>query len=898
MIGQTIAHYRIIEKLGEGGMGVVYLAQDLELHRHVVLKFLPSFLAADKNFQDRFKREARAAASLNHPNIITIYEIGVHKGQSYIAMEYIRGESLRERISRAALSLKQILDYSSQLCDALSKAHDAGIVHRDIKSDNILIDDHDKIRIVDFGLAKLKNASRLTKTPSTMGTLCYSSPEHFKGLDVDHRGDIWSVGVVLYEMITGHMPFSGEYESALIYSVLNEKPVPIASYKADIPNGLPCIISRALNKDITFRYQDIKDLLADLKEIDIKKEIKVPSKAIKFTSRITLIIFGLTLLFLAVLFIPKWKSSVNIGRELAENTIVIEPFKRLGVEPAGNQLTEKMLEYLIIDDLLQTTDKTVMTASEFELLDERSEMTPQLRVSGVLEISAFSMVIRLFVKKSDGDKVDAFLSLGDPVVLLTGELETLTDKILETAGNPTRKKSTFTQRWDAFVRFFEGEQAWQRLEPTLAEQALEASLDIDPDFVLAKLRLAQVLNFSEKHLKAQELVLEIEPYLGHLSYVDSLKARAVEARLTGRLQDEITIRHKVNHEYPVRKDSPYELAETYFWICNIAQAMHYYKKAIELDDMFAKAYNHLAYCYTHRGEHKEALKHFRRYVELDSTANAFDSLSDGYLAAGKLDSAEWARNQGINIDSTLEYLYRSLCYIHIQQGRYEDAEKSVRKFQQRVVYADRQARGHFFSGLVEYYRRNYKKALKHCLKSVEIHDSMDIVTRDHDVHWLMGYLYLQLGEIQKAEYELAQMEDLVAEHDINANNYRRYIYKHRCHLKASIALHQGRQTEVDECIVIFDEQIYDKIKDHNSPFDYAFFNNSFGEMFIELEDWARAEKYLNKALAYNPSYFYAHHNLYELYGLKNESLKAGKKLEEMKSLWADADPAVKNIYRL
>jgi serine/threonine protein kinase/Tfp pilus assembly protein PilF len=898
MIGRTFAHYRIIEKLGEGGMGVVYLARDLELDRQVVLKFLPSFLASDKTFKDRFKREARAAASLNHPNIITIYEIGEFEKQAYIAMEYIHGGSLRDRISRAELSMRQILDYSLQLCDALSKAHDAGIVHRDIKSDNILIDDHDNIRIVDFGLAKLKNASRLTKTPSTMGTLSYSSPEHFKGQEVDHRGDIWSVGVVLYEMITGHMPFSGEYESALIYSVLNENPVPITRYKTDIPDGIPCIISRALNKDVSFRYQDIKDFLADLKRIDIEEKSKKPSKFQNAIFRIILLIIALTIISLVALFLPRWKSSIDINRELAGNTIVIEPFKRQGIAPEENQLTEKMLEYLIIDDLLQSTDMTVMTASEFGLLNRDVGMIPQLRIKGNLHISAFSNAIRIFIERPEGGTTDVYTTFADPVVLLTGKLTEITDEIMAVFGNPTRRKSTFTGRWDAFVRFFEGEQAWQRLEPNEAQHAFEAAIDIDPEFVLAKLRLAQVLNFSEKRVRAQELIREIEPFLGHLSYVDSLKARALEANLTGRLQDEITIRRKVNDRFPVRKDSPYELAEAYFTICDIKNAQRLYNKALELDEKFAKSHNHLAYCYTHLGQHKLALKHFRRYVELDSTANAFDSLSDGYLAAGKLDSAEWARNAGISIDSTLEYLYRSMCYIHIQQGRFKDAEKCIQKFQQRVVDKDRQARSHFLKGLVEYYRRNYAKALSFCLQSIETHDSRDIVTRDHEVHWLLGQLYLRLGEIQKAKNELAQMQRIVDEYDINANNYRRDIYKLRCHLKASIALHEGHLTEMYDCIAIFDAKIKFKIKDHNSSFDYAFFYNSFGEMFFEIGEWTNAEKYLNLALDYNPSYFYAHHNLYKLYRERNQPLKADKKLAAMNSLWADADPDVKKIYGL
>ena len=245
-------------------MGVVYMAEDTKLERKVALKFLPTQYTSDLEIVERFKREAKAAASLNHPNIITVHEVGEHEGQTFIAMEYVKGESLRDRIKQQ-LAPNESIELISQVCDGLSKAHKADIVHRDIKPENIMIDEDGRVRILDFGLAKLKNVSKLTQTATTLGTLNYISPEQLQGLEVDARSDIWSVGVVLYEMITGQLPFKGDYEAAVSYAILSEEPEPLARYKTGVSDELQRIVDKALRKDVNTRYQSAADLLADLK---------------------------------------------------------------------------------------------------------------------------------------------------------------------------------------------------------------------------------------------------------------------------------------------------------------------------------------------------------------------------------------------------------------------------------------------------------------------------------------------------------------------------------------------------------------------------------------------------------------------------------------------------------
>ena len=216
MKGETILHYRILEKIGEGGMGEVYLARDTKLDRNVALKFLPKEFTKNKDARDRFKREAKAAAALNHVNIVTIYEVNEYEDQTYIAMEHVDGRTLKDMISdpgsrRAVpLPIDTVLNIATQIASGLAAAHEKGIVHRDIKPQNILVDKNNHVKILDFGLAKLKGVSPLTRESSTLGTVNYMSPEQARGREVDQRSDIWSLGVVLYEMLTGELPFRGD----------------------------------------------------------------------------------------------------------------------------------------------------------------------------------------------------------------------------------------------------------------------------------------------------------------------------------------------------------------------------------------------------------------------------------------------------------------------------------------------------------------------------------------------------------------------------------------------------------------------------------------------------------------------------------------------------------------
>jgi eukaryotic-like serine/threonine-protein kinase len=267
-IGQTVSHYRILSKLGEGGMGVVYKAEDTRLKRTVALKFLSPELTRDSDAKERFIHEAQAASALDHPAICTIHEIdGTPDGQLFIVMACYTGDTLREKIRQGPLKIDDAVAIAIQVARGLGRAHEAGIVHRDIKPGNVIVTDHGDAKIVDFGLAKLAGHARLTRTGYTLGTAAYMSPEQAHGAEVDERTDIWSLGVILFEMLTGQLPFGGDREAALVYAIVHEHPRLLSSLRPDLPAPLSSVISKALQKDCALRYQTTNQLITDLQKL-------------------------------------------------------------------------------------------------------------------------------------------------------------------------------------------------------------------------------------------------------------------------------------------------------------------------------------------------------------------------------------------------------------------------------------------------------------------------------------------------------------------------------------------------------------------------------------------------------------------------------------------------------
>jgi serine/threonine-protein kinase len=383
--GQIISHYKILEKLGEGGMGIVYKAEDLKLKRIVAIKFLPKRLSVHGEERERFILEAQAASALNHPNICVIHEIDEVDDESFIVMEHMDGVTLREWIRKKAeqadgyrkLGMKEAVDLATQIAEGMEKAHEKGIIHRDVKSENIMVTSDGRAKIMDFGLAKLKGVSKLTKTGSTVGTIAYMSPEQVEGIETDQRTDIFSFGVVVYEMLSGRLPFRAEHETAMMYEIINVEPQSLADQHNGIEPELNRIVMKCLEKDREERYQSMREVVVDLKRyrrdsdgrrIERKPDVhdtpqpSGPSLSGKPRGgsqtkwlKISLALLGAILLISLGIFMftPKTASI---------DSIAVLPFENVGADPNTEYLSDGITES-IINTLSQLSNLSVMSSS-------------------------------------------------------------------------------------------------------------------------------------------------------------------------------------------------------------------------------------------------------------------------------------------------------------------------------------------------------------------------------------------------------------------------------------------------------------------------------------------------------------------------------------------------------
>lgn len=434
MIGTLIGRYQITEKLGEGGMGVVYKATDVSLGRSVAIKFLPPGIEGDGEEVRRLEHEARALSALNSPNVATIYAIEEHQGKKFIVMEYLEGGTLSELLKKVRPSLEQFLDYALQIGRGLDHAHQHGVIHRDLKTSNIMLARDGSLKITDFGVAKLRGVTRLTRTGTTVGTAAYMSPEQARGEEVDQRSDIFSLGIILYELLTGQLPFRGVHEAALLYEITHEEPAPLTSLRPDLPAEIGEVIARALRKKPSDRHQGVGELVEALKSIGTGHPSRDRSaKARRSRLKVRLIaVSSIGLLSLAIGF---WPSSIpeDAGVEPATaGAIAILPFRQLRPDSLTDFLGVALAEE-ITTKLSRIPGLSVRPAGVVRKYEESrsspGEIGRELKVTALLAGSYLRDGSRLRVNAQLIDVSSNHILWGEPLDFDYGDLFLVQDSL-------------------------------------------------------------------------------------------------------------------------------------------------------------------------------------------------------------------------------------------------------------------------------------------------------------------------------------------------------------------------------------------------------------------------------------------------------------------------------------
>ncbi len=702
MINETIRNYKILSKLGEGGMGIVYEARDTSLDRIVALKFLPQYLSSDPNEKERFYLEARSAASLNHQNIAVIYEISEHEDKIFIAMEYLEGNTLRYLVEHQSesLTIKKVLEMAVQICEGLAAAHERGMVHRDIKSDNIMLTPKGRIKIMDFGLAKLKGVSRLTQAGSTVGTAAYMSPEQAQGEDVDHRSDIFSLGVVLYELLTTHLPFHGEHQAALVYSVLNENPQPMARFNNNVSPELERIVEKALSKDKDERYQHVDDMLADIRrerknleyaqagyirssdvnsttgkkssDIDIQKKMKLWK--ILIPAAVVLIIVS------AFFFLNPFKSAAddNLVANTAVNSLAVMYFENIP-DPEDRDHNSEMLTNLLITSLSQIkglevisrerlldlqkdlgqTDKTI--SSSFASQVARRAGVNTMLIGSILQEKPMLAVTTRLIDVSSGKiissqqvtnfKPDRIFNLVDTLALL------IQNNLNIDPGKQGAFKSiadVTTKSPEAYRAFAEGLELKDKLFISEAIAAFSRAIELDPNFAIAYYSLSNAQGFygvteaSQKSLKkAVELADRTTDHerLRILTY-NYFQQNEYSKAIEGYTQ--------LIKQYPLDINSYIELGYNLYYgaLLEPEKALAVLKQGSLVEPSNKSIQNLIGYICAHLNKKQEAFDAINKYIDLaPAEPNPYDSKGDIYAWFMEYDSSRDAYKKATSLRS-------------------------------------------------------------------------------------------------------------------------------------------------------------------------------------------------------------------------------------------------------
>ena len=790
MKAEIVTHFKILAKLGSGGMGDVYKAIDLKLNRPVALKFLTSSLSFNPEQRKRFLNEAEAVSALDHKNICTVYEIDeTDDNQIFIAMAYYEGETLKDKLLNGKIEIDQAIKIIIQAADGLLQAHQKSIIHRDIKPENIFITNEGVVKILDFGIAKFTNSDQVTKLHSTPGTIAYMSPEQIKDEKVDHRTDIWSLGVVFYEILTGRKPFNGDSDPAMIYSILNEDPPLLKTIFKNIPEKLQQVVDKWLSKEKDKRYSSMYELIKDLnaligEKITLKKKISVHRKKIQnyFLFAVSVVVIGFLILQSILIFSDQNTLSAT------KIPVAVVPFENLTGDTSYNYL-QFVIPSLLSTGLDQTNYFDVYTTEGLtESLDDRSykalfyvnldmwieickKENVELLLTGTLAKADSTFIANVNIFDVNTKKMKSgFVTNGiGAESLLLDQVDEMTKETARNLGllkladikNLKPVSEVTTESLEAYNYYLMGKDEFDDLNWDKSKELLKKTIELDSNFAVAYAYLA--IDHSYLH-NIEEMNYCINKAMNLSSNVTEKEKGIIEAQYAILVELDIpkfiSIYENLEKKYPREKWFHICLGFGYSKLGRTKEAVQQKEKVLELDPTHHSTLNSLGYIYVSLKDYQTAFEYFERLINAyPNDPNPHDSMGDLFLMKGDLEKSFYYYNQAYKLSK--EYGSElKIAYLYALQQDFNETINWVNrsissassKGENSVAYCWRS----FYHFLLSDYRNSFSDLLMAEKLAKNVSDTLML----SNVYILRSVFDLELSRVEESEKYLLSWYNL------------------------------------------------------------------------------------------------------------------------------------------
>jgi serine/threonine protein kinase/tetratricopeptide (TPR) repeat protein len=752
-------------------MGVVYKAHDTKLNREVALKFLPPHISTGGVERERFLQEAQAAAALNHPNICVIYDIKEESKQPYIVMEYVDGETIRRKLESGPMRMEDAIKYGIQIGEALQEAHSKGIVHRDIKADNIMINSKGQVKVMDFGLAKLKGSLKLTRTSSTVGTLAYMAPEQIQGGDVDARSDIFSFGVLFYELLTRQFPFRGDHEAAMMYAIVNEEPESIVKYIPDVSSEVLHIFGRALEKNPEDRYQSIHDMVIDLRRLkkDTTKVYRTSMPAIPITSRADIrspnadspkisasvdsetskkknrfLLYGGIAVVVILTVVAGYYFIGGANGSNVRVPIVIADFVNDTKEPELDGLSGMLITALEQSRRLDVLPRSrmfdilkVLGKNAVDRVDESlgKEICNQAGINSLMltSIRKFGKVYTIDLKVVDpkeGKYLFAATETGEGQESIPSLLDKLSQKTREgfrekRAEIQSASKNVAeitTSNMQAYQHFFQGEQLMNSVKYMEAQEEYKKAVALDSTFGLAYYRLAYATSWQtgeEERAKAS-----LQKSMAHIDRIPEKErylVRALEAEIYQGNAAGISVLREMEKVYANEKEMLYIIGDLSYHNGDLKAAAEYLEKVLAMDPVMERALEHLSWTYRDTQQYEKMLDVAKRYVAVAGSVEAYDLLMQSYVELKRLEEGLKTLQQARDLFPSNFELSGTIANVLTYKEEYTQAESELLPLVQENQPLRARCFGNDRLAYMSLYRGKYQESMRHFDKAIELY---------------------------------------------------------------------------------------------------------------------------------------------------------------------------------